>query len=313
LVYVGLFYAVYSAVRNTQGSATVSATHAFHNALRVIRLERFFGLYHEQQIQHAFLGEHGFLRFWDVFYGTAHFAVTVVALVLMFRVMKARYPLWRNTLACTTALALIGFALFPLMPPRLLPTHYGFVDTLKVYGGSWSFDSGAMQKISNQYAAMPSLHFAWSSWCTFVLWPLARQWWSKALVAVYPFLTLFAIVVTANHYVIDAVGGALVLAVGFGLARLVTAFTGRRVAPLEDGVTAVDEDEVAGVVGGRGAGEVDGDAAEVGGLAPTTGRDARQHLLAEPVPPEDAFGHARLDPAGKDGVGPHAVAGELDG
>ena len=42
----------------------------------------------------------------------------------------------------TTGLALIGFATYPLMPPRLLPSSYGFVDTLRVYGGLWSFDSG---------------------------------------------------------------------------------------------------------------------------------------------------------------------------
>jgi hypothetical protein len=231
LVYIGAFYAVYTAVRNTQGSATVSAGRAFHNAKRVIGLERFFGLYHEHQVQHVFLGHRLFLQFWDVFYGTAHFVVTAGALVYAFRRMKGRYPLWRNTLACTTALALVGFALYPLMPPRLLPEHYGFVDTLRVYGGLWSFDSGAMQKISNQYAAMPSLHFAWSSWSAFVLYPAARRWWVKALVAAYPFITLFAIVVTANHYVLDAMGGAAVLGLGFLLGRAITTFNARRAAP----------------------------------------------------------------------------------
>ncbi|HZQ29134.1 MAG TPA: phosphatase PAP2 family protein [Acidimicrobiales bacterium] len=230
LVYIAGFYAVYTAVRNTQGSATVSAERAFHNARRVIRVERVFGIYHEHQIQHVFLGHRLFLQFWDVFYGTAHFVVTAGALIFMFRAMKGRYPLWRNTLACTTALALVGFALYPLMPPRLLPTHYGFVDTLRVYGGLWSFDSGAMQKISNQYAAMPSLHFAWSSWCAFVLYPATRRWWTKALVVAYPFITLFAIVVTANHYVLDAVGGAVVLGLGYLLGRAITAYNASRAA-----------------------------------------------------------------------------------
>ena len=148
--------------------------------------------------------------------------VTAFALIWLFRRNPARYPLWRNTLACTTALALIGFAFFPLMPPRLMP-EYGFVDTLKEIGGLWSFDSGTMQKISNQYAAMPSLHFGWSSWSAFVLYPMVQRRWLKVLVAVYPFLTLFAIVVTANHWWIDAAGGALVLGVGYVLGREITA------------------------------------------------------------------------------------------
>jgi hypothetical protein len=234
VVYILAFYAIYTAVRNTQGSATVSATHARHNARRVIDIERAVGLFHEHRIQHWFLGNRLFIQFWDVFYGTAHFVVTVVALVVMFRTMKGRYPLWRNTLACTTALALIGFATFPLMPPRLLH-QYGFVDTLQHYGGLWSFDSGAMQKLSNQYAAMPSLHFAWSSWSALVLLPaiprVAKWLWLRVLVTAYPFITLFAIVVTANHYVLDAVGGAVVLAVGFLLGRAITAFNTRARIP----------------------------------------------------------------------------------
>jgi hypothetical protein len=235
VVYILVFYGVYTAVRNTQGSATVSAAHARTNAHRVIDWERAVGLFHEHRIQHWFLGNRLFIQFWDVFYGTAHFVVTAAALIVMFRTMKGRYPLWRNTLACTTALALIGFATFPLMPPRLLH-EYGFVDTLQHYGGLWSFDSGAMAKVSNQYAAMPSLHFGWSSWSALVLLPALRSWWAKALMVAYPFITLFAIVVTANHYVIDAAGGALVLGVGFLLGRAITAFNTRA------GVPALAED-----------------------------------------------------------------------
>jgi hypothetical protein len=264
LLYILGFYTVYTVVRNTQGSAAVSAAKAFANARHVIGWERALGIYHEESVQDAFLDARWFISFWNVFYGTAHFIVTVAALVLMFRTMANRYPLWRNTLAFTTGLALIGFATFPLMPPRLLPPGYGFVDTLRVIGGLWSFDSGAMQKVSNQYAAMPSLHFAWATWCTIVLYPAMKQWWSRTLVASYPLLTLFAIVVTANHFVLDAVGGALALGVGFLLGRALT----RR---LEQRVPAVDDDGVAAVVGGGGAGQVDGDAREVvGGTGPAS-------------------------------------------
>lgn len=226
VVYILAFYAIYTAVRNTQGSASVSEVHARHNAHKLIDLEQVFHVFQEHRIQHWFLGDRFFLQFWDVFYGTAHFVVTALALIVMYRTMKGRYPLWRNTLACTTALALIGFATFPLMPPRLLH-EYGFVDTLQRYGGLWSFDSGAMQKISNQYAAMPSLHFAWSSWSALVLLPAIRRTWVKVLVIAYPFITLFAIVVTANHYVFDALGGAVVLTVGFVLGKAITAFNTR--------------------------------------------------------------------------------------
>ncbi len=233
LFYVVVFYGIYTIIRDTQGSHAVSAGRALANAKQVVRVERSVGIFHEQAVQHAFASQHLFLRCWGVFYGSAHFVVTAVALIWLFRRMPERYPLWRNTLAITTALALIGFATYPLMPPRLLPAGYQFVDTLKTVGGLWSFDSGAMQKVSNQYAAMPSLHFAWSSWCAFVLWPGMRRWWSRALALAYPFLTLFAIVVTANHFFLDAAAGALVLAIGFLVAGQVTRWLARRHKVLE--------------------------------------------------------------------------------
>jgi hypothetical protein len=227
VLYILAFYGVYTAVRN-RGLDVNSHTQARHNAFRVIRAERFLHSFHEQWVQHLFYpSAKWFLKFWNVYYGSAHFIVTIVAIVWLFRRNPARYPLWRNTLAFTTGLALVGFAFFPLMPPRLLPAHYHFVDTLQVVGGLWSFDSGTMQKISNQYAAMPSLHFGWSSWCAFVLVPMVRRRWVKALLALYPFITLFAIVVTANHYWLDAAGGALVLAVGYLLSSWFTPFVAR--------------------------------------------------------------------------------------
>ena len=235
MLYIAAFYGVYSVIRNTQGSATVSAARAFANARHLIRVERALGLFHEEGVQQAFLGWRHFVQFWDLYYGTFHFVVTVVALILLFRRFPARYPRWRNTLAATTALALIGFASYPLMPPRLLPASYGFVDTLRVYGGLWSFESGPVAHVSNQYAAMPSLHFAWSMWSALVLLPMLRRPWSKVAVALYPVATLFAIVVTANHYVLDAAGGALVLAVGaaagFALASATSGHPHTEVVP----------------------------------------------------------------------------------
>ncbi|MCU1460692.1 MAG: superfamily [Acidimicrobiales bacterium] len=242
VAYVLAFYGIYTVVRNTQGSAGGvggSATHhAFQHAKQIIRTEQWLHIYRERAVQHLFIhvgasgevaGQTRFIEFWNLFYGTFHFIVTGAAMVLLFRRFPQRYPTWRNALACTTALALVGFAFYPLMPPRLLgtivPHHYGFIDTLDEIGSLWTFDSGTMQRLSNQYAAMPSLHFAWSTWSVCVLWPMMRHWWSKALVAVYPIATLFAIVVTANHYVLDAAGGVVVLVLGFLLGRAITRLT----------------------------------------------------------------------------------------
>jgi hypothetical protein len=117
-----------------------------------------------------------------------------------------------------------------LLPPRFLPSSFGFVDTLNVIGGIGSWDSALMKDAGNLYAAMPSLHIAWALWCVFALVPVVRRRWIKALLILHPFVTLFSIIVTANHYFLDAAGGVVVFCLGLAIARLPRpAFT---IAPL---------------------------------------------------------------------------------
>jgi hypothetical protein len=252
LIYVVLVYVAYSAVRNQFGSGggNVDPEPAFNHAKAIIQLQRNIGLYFEDRLQQWYLDLplHGIIRFWNIYYGLFHFVVVAIALVWMFRKAPERYRLWRNTLAFTTLLALVGFASFSLMPPRLLDDpgtfggcqiyaagqtlpdnegeppcdRYEFVDTVAEYGGWASFGSEEMAAVSNQYAAMPSMHIGWSTWCALVLAPLVRRRWLRALVIAYPFFTLFDIMVTANHYWIDGVGGLICLGGGYLIARIGT-------------------------------------------------------------------------------------------
>ena len=88
-----------------------------------------------------------------------------------------------------------------------LPGRRGIVDTLDVHGGWLSFEDDQVASVSNQYAAMPSMHTGWSTWSAFVLWGLVRRRWLRALVVLYPVATVFCIMVTGNHYWLDAAGG----------------------------------------------------------------------------------------------------------
>lgn len=213
------FYLVYTAIRNANEGGEVEA---FRNARDVISWERGLGLYFEEAWQSWALGFKPLVVAMNYVYGSLHFVVTGGAIVYLFRKFPNDYPRWRNTLAVTTGLALIGFILWPLMPPRLLPGSFGYVDTLARYPTIWSFDSGAMQDISNQFAAMPSLHFAWAAFCAFALVPRVRTRWAKWPLALYPVLTLLAIVLTGNHFWLDAVGGAVVFGVGYAIASRLT-------------------------------------------------------------------------------------------
>ncbi len=241
VLYIAGFYALYSLVRNQFGSASASPAEAYANTLRVIDLQKALGIFNEATVQSWFDGLGASLWAVNVYYGTLHFLVPIAVLIFLARRHPDAYPLWRTTILATTGLALIFFALFPLMPPRLLcDCPYGagpqaaadglpvFVDTLAVHGGLWSFDSETMQAVSNQYAAMPSLHVAWALWCAFALLGFLRNPWWRALAALYPVVTIWAVVVTGNHFWLDAVGGALVLAAGYGVARILQAVMVKR-------------------------------------------------------------------------------------
>ena len=231
------FYAVYSYVRSRFGAGPESHDIAYHHALGVVKVEKFFGLWFEPRLQRWYLSlpAHGFIRGWNIFYGTAHFVVTIGVLIGAFHFAPRIYRFVRTALAGTTALALVGFSAYTLMPPRLLGStskfgactgaavdchHYGLVDTIERWGGLWEFGSGKAALVSNQYAAMPSLHFGWSSWCAITLVLIIGKGRARWLAFLYPAATLLCILVTGNHYWLDAFFGGVALAGGFALAFL---------------------------------------------------------------------------------------------
>ncbi len=219
IVAVLTYYLLYSTVRNADAEHPERAR---QHALQLIRFQRTLGIYHEEAINRWAVKIEPLVVGANYFYGSLHFVVTIGVAIFLYRKFPDDYPQWRNTLAIATALALIGFRFWPLMPPRLLPHHFGFVDTLDKYPTFWSFNSGAMKKISNQFAAMPSVHCCWALWCACVLVPRLKSTAAKILAALYPALTITVIVVTANHYFLDAVAGFVILGIGYVGARIIT-------------------------------------------------------------------------------------------
>lgn len=222
------FYGLYTLVRDLRGDKPVSEYQAFLNARRIIHLERWVGMFHERNVQDAVLSQRWLIELCDDYYGTLHFIVTVGVLVLLFLKFPTSYRKWRNILALATGAALIGFYFFPLMPPRLLPPGYGFVDTLQKIGGIWNFSSGPVNDVSDQYAAMPSLHTAWALWSACALSSVIRPLWGRVAVFLYPAFTVFAIVVTANHFFADAIAGVALIGVSAAIALPVTSALDRR-------------------------------------------------------------------------------------
>ena len=213
------FYSLYSFVRN---SVSTSTSVARAHAIDVVKFEKLMGLYHEQGWNSWASSMKWFAVGCNYFYGTFHFWVTPAVGVFLYRKRPSEYARWRNTLAVTTALALVGFWSYQLMPPRLLPANYHFIDTVAHFGTPWNWKSTAVNKFSNQYAAMPSLHCAWAMWCACALTPQLQRRSSKILMMMYPAITVSVVAFTANHYFVDAIAGFAIFMIGYVVAHRLT-------------------------------------------------------------------------------------------
>lgn len=229
LLLIRVTYAAYQRVRlaATGGSDTGGRATAERHGREILDLERFLHLDIEHAVNHAVVGVGWLRNFFDFYYESFHFVVPLTVLAVLYRRRPVDYRWARSALGLATLLALVGFWLYPLAPPRLLP-GFGVIDTVHGAQDLAKPDYGTLTALTNQYAAMPSLHFGWSLWCGLVIAIVAPKGWMKALGLLHPLLTLSAIVATGNHWVLDAVGGAVVVGAGFGLAYV---FQGPRARP----------------------------------------------------------------------------------
>ncbi|NEY36313.1 DUF2029 domain-containing protein [Streptomyces sp. PRKS01-65] len=221
LLLIRVTYAAYSKVRlaATGGSNSAGRARAEEHGHQILDLERFLRIDIEHAVNHAVV-EIGWLRnFFDFYYTSFHFVIPLTVLGLLYWRRPVDYRWARSALGFTTLLALVGFWLYPLAPPRLMPT-LGIIDTVHGVQDFSKPDYGTLTALTNQYAAMPSLHFGWSLWCGLVIAIIAPKAWMKAVGLLHPLFTVSAIVATGNHWVLDAVGGALVVGAGFGLTYL---------------------------------------------------------------------------------------------
>ncbi|MFI6580569.1 phosphatase PAP2 family protein [Embleya sp. NPDC050493] len=216
LALIALSYWVYSLIRN----AVPEREHlAVDRARQLLDLEHALHIDIEHSVNHAVNGVTWLIVSMNYYYATLHFVVTIGVLVWLFHRHPGRYRAVRTVLFLTTGVALFGYFFFALAPPRLLPGA-GYIDTVLVHHTWGSMASGDMKNVSNQYAAMPSMHIGWSTWCAMAIVMFARPMWVKVLGVMYPIATLFVIVATGNHFVLDAVGGWITLAAAFGLQCL---------------------------------------------------------------------------------------------
>lgn len=221
LLLIRVTYAAYAKVRlaATGGSNSAGRERAEEHGQQILDLERLLHIDIEHTVNHAVV-KVGWLRdFFDFYYTSFHFLVPLTVLGVLVWRRPVDYRWARSALGFTTVLALVGFWLYPLAPPRLMP-GFGIIDTVHGVQDFSQPEYGTLTHLTNQYAAMPSLHFGWSLWCGLVIAIIAPKAWMKALGLLHPLFTAAAIVATGNHWILDAAGGALVVGGGFGLTYL---------------------------------------------------------------------------------------------
>jgi hypothetical protein len=199
------------------------------NALDVIQLERRLGIFNETTFQAVVLHSRLIVRFFNTYYVSVHFVVMIVALVVLYVRHPEGYARSRRILLAMTSIAMVIYVAYPLAPPRMF-APLGFVDTGQLVGPGAYARGSVFSGVANQFAAMPSMHFGWAVLSAWAVIAYARSRY-RYLLVLHPVLTLLAIVLTANHYWLDAiVAGFIFLFVLLAEQRLVHAFSHPRVA-----------------------------------------------------------------------------------
>ncbi|WP_329454663.1 phosphatase PAP2 family protein [Streptomyces sp. NBC_01497] len=194
---------------------------AFRNARDVWHLERDLHLPDEADLQHLLLHGDTLVHLANTYYAAVHFPATVLFLGWLY-LKRPRHYLWsRRVLTAVTGGALVLHLLVPLAPPRMLGLT-GLVDTARLYGPSVYAADPSASSVENQFAAMPSLHFAWALMVAIglIAATASRLRWLWLL---HPLLTLFVIIATANHYWLDTLVATALLVAALALLRVPSA------------------------------------------------------------------------------------------
>ncbi|MDT4939226.1 MAG: hypothetical protein QOG80_2897 [Pseudonocardiales bacterium] len=228
LALVAATYSLYSLIRNLIPTETGAA---IRRAARLFDLERAWHLAPEVALTAAVSSHHAIAIAFDYHYATMHYIVTPAVLIWMLVSVPEHYRHARRILIVATILGLIGFWLAPLAPPRMLDAD-GFVDTMAKFAGYgwWSHDASAprgLGGLTNEYAAMPSLHVGWALWCGWMIARYSRRTWVRVLGILYPITTMVVVLATANHFFLDVVGGVGVILLAVPIVALGERFFGR--------------------------------------------------------------------------------------
>lgn len=207
---------LYFSVRGLErGDASVALDHARD----VVSLERSLGIFVEPDLQQHILDHSALINLFNWIYVWAHWPVILAWVVWMWTRHRDAYPTYRNAVLLSGAAGMTVFALYPLAPPRLVP-DLGVVDTISLRSNSYRLLQPP--SLTNIYASMPSLHFGWNLLVGIAIVRHARTVLGRMLGILLPIAMFSAIVLTANHYILDGVAGGTLAVTALAVSAYVT-------------------------------------------------------------------------------------------
>ncbi len=198
---LGVYYAVRLLVRGSE-------LESIRNAIALLQLETALHLDFEEALQRVFLDHLPWaVHVLNFVYAWGYWLILAVSLGFLYARHRSIYRSLRNAMIASGLIGFVVFASFPVAPPRLVPV--GIVDTVEL-GSSVLEEVARPSSLTNENAAMPSFHFGWVLLCGICLWTALRRWTGKVLALCLPALMGLTIIVTGNHYFVDAIAGGAV-------------------------------------------------------------------------------------------------------
>lgn len=213
---IGLVVLAFLLYFTVRGNVVDRPDAALNNARDIIDLERSLGIYWEPRLQELVIDHRVIVQAMNVVYFWLDFPLIVAVGLFMYFRCRHEYTVARDAMLLSGAIALIIYATYPVMPPRLLPGGE-FIGTIEKYS-DLSYQAQSTRAFVNPYAAVPSLHFGWAMILGGAIFFTWRNPFIRAFALLLPWAQLASIVLTANHFILDAFTGLVVCLAGTILA-----------------------------------------------------------------------------------------------
>lgn len=219
LLAIGWLLWLYDEVNNF---SAIRQPAALAHARSILRLENLLHLNPELSLNAWAALHRGLALPMSDFYDIAHFVITFAVVGLLWWRFPEQYRPMRNSLVLINVVGFAVFWAYPLAPPRMLPAA-GFVDLVAVTHAFGSWRTSAVASQANELAAMPSLHLAWACWTSLAVWRIlpGRRW--RPLLFLYPLMVAIVVMATANHFLLDVVGGVATMIASVLIAQWLSA------------------------------------------------------------------------------------------